>query len=266
MSINWVLTTVDGTRPEPLPAEKIIYRSPLCQLNLEFKNVADPAKWNAEGSVTVTNQRVGIKKRPHKFVEAITLTPVSPVQQIIFLRLPPLPPPADPSQPSEHLRNLAIPLLGNLLSVKYSMPIFAAPHLELKIHPVRGGGLPQDAVLQRGMARDAVEKLAGVLKLSFRDGGGTILKDAIDRGLATAIPLAGVDRPRAEPDPLQGVREFFIALYQAPPGAPPHSETSPAAVGNTDTSATSEQAGQQVDPQQLQSVSIADEPPPYAAS
>ncbi|KAK0552610.1 hypothetical protein OC845_001635 [Tilletia horrida] len=242
MSINWVLTTVDGTRPEPLPAEKIIYRSPLCQLNLEFKNVADPAKWNAEGSVTVTNQR------------------------IIFLRLPPLPPPADPSQPSEHLRNLAIPLLGNLLSVKYSMPIFAAPHLELKIHPVRGGGLPQDAVLQRGMARDAVEKLAGVLKLSFRDGGGTILKDAIDRGLATAIPLAGVDRPRAEPDPLQGVREFFIALYQAPPGAPPRSETSPAAVGNTDTSATSEQAGQQVDPQQLQSVSIADEPPPYAAS
>ncbi|KAL9932583.1 hypothetical protein V8E36_008700 [Tilletia maclaganii] len=244
MSINWVLTNADGSRPEPLPAEVTIYRSPVCQLQLEFKNVREAAKWSADGIVFVTCQR------------------------IIFLRTPPLPPPADPSQPSPHLRSLAIPLLGHLLSVRYVMPIFAAPHLELKVHPVRDGGLPQDAVVAQSTTTPTaeMERLAGSLKLTFRDGGGTILKDAIDRALRNPLPLAGRSRGgEQEPDPLP--------LYQAPTTGPPaggsqassSAQPTSAAVPPQDTAASQPPAAlreEQQPPPQLHEQE--DAPPPYA--
>ncbi|KAK0528486.1 hypothetical protein OC834_000472 [Tilletia horrida] len=229
MSINWVLTNEDGSQPAPLPAEKIIFRSPPCQLHLEFKYVQEPVKWIAEGIATVTNQR------------------------IIFLRQPALPPPADPSQPSPHLRNLAIPLLGNLLSVKYAMPIFSAPHLELKVHPVRGGGLPQDAVAHRGVTRETVERLAGIAKITFRDGGGTLLKDAIDRALSNPVPLAG-GRTVADPDPLP--------LYHAPPD-----QAAPASAAPLSEETASHSQDPPADctaPGQAATLGQGDEPPPYA--
>ncbi|KAE8189554.1 hypothetical protein A4X06_0g7158 [Tilletia controversa] len=236
MSINWVLTNDEGTRPEPLPAEKILYRSQLCQLQIDFKQAQPPAKWDAEGVVFVTCQR------------------------LVFLRSPPLPPPADPTQPSPHLRNLAIPLLGNLISVRYLMPIFAAPHLELKIHPVRNGGLPQDALVRHrtdgadvAMAAAEMERLAGVVKVTFREGGGTVLKDAIDRALRSPVPLAGGRQAASEPDALP--------LYQAPPGQT-STRTDEAAPGPAPPVAeTRNEEAHQAPPETQQT----EEPPPYAA-
>ncbi|KAE8224172.1 hypothetical protein CF319_g2898 [Tilletia indica] len=236
MSINWVLTNSEGTRPQPLPAEDVLYRSQVCQLQVEFKNAQPPAKWEAEGIIFVTCQR------------------------LIFLRSPPLPPPADPTQPSPHLRNLAIPLLGNLISVRYLMPIFSAPHLELKVHPVRNGGLPQDAIVSSrsdgaDTARTAaeMERLAGVVKVTFREGGGTILKDAIDRALRNPVPLAGGRQAASEPDPLP--------LYQAP--STQNSDPSEVAAAEAEPPVTEERTDEPAEPPRLATQEV-EEPPPYA--
>lgn len=116
----------------------------LC-VSLEFTDAN--AKWDAKGTVYVTNQRV------------------------VFLRIPPLPQPAEQSVASQHLRSLNVPLT-HLVDSRYLIPIFGAPYYEASVLPVPGGNLPE--------GRPGGPASKGLCKIWFNEGGGAAFRDAVE--------------------------------------------------------------------------------------
>lgn len=116
----------------------------LC-ISLEFKEAK--AKWDAKGTVYVTNQRV------------------------VFLRIPPLPQPAEQAEASQHLRSLNVPLT-HLVDSRYLIPIFGAPYYEASVLPVPGGNLPE--------SRQGGPASKGLCKIWFNEGGGAAFRDAVE--------------------------------------------------------------------------------------
>lgn len=148
MALNWAMITEDGSRPVPLPGEKIFFSVEKCSLSLDFKHQG--VKWSANGNAFVTSKR------------------------ILFLRQPPLPAPADPSITSTHLRSLSIPL-AQFLDTRYLIPVFTAPYFEASIVPSIDGGLPQ-----RIPGNTTASNNTGLFKLWFNDGGGMAFRDAVE--------------------------------------------------------------------------------------
>ncbi|PWN19220.1 hypothetical protein BCV69DRAFT_262089 [Microstroma glucosiphilum] len=144
MALNWAMIDANQ-RPVPLPEEKIWLAVEKCQMSLEFKEAK--AKWEAKGTVYVTNQRV------------------------VFLRIPPLPQPAEQSEASQHLRSLNVPLT-HLVDSRYLIPIFGAPYYEASVLPVPGGNLPE------ACSGGAASK--GLCKIWFNEGGGAAFRDAVE--------------------------------------------------------------------------------------
>ncbi|UZJ51664.1 hypothetical protein CBS101457_000984 [Exobasidium rhododendri] len=145
MALNWAMISEDGSKPVPLPGEKIFYSAERCNLSLDFTNQSK--SWKANGTAFVTSQRV------------------------LFLRQPPIPAPADPSLSSQHLRTLSVPL-KQFVDTRYLIPIFSAPHFEANVIPSVDGGLPQR---QAGQASNV-----GLMKIWFNEGGGMSFRDAIE--------------------------------------------------------------------------------------
>lgn len=146
MALNWAMISEDGTRPVPLPGEKIFFSVEKCSISLDFK--AQGVKWTANGNAYVTSQR------------------------ILFLRQPALPAPADPTVSSTHLRSLSVPL-SQFLDTRYLIPVFTAPYYEATVIPSSDGGLPQRAPGQSTTN-------TGLLKLWFNEGGGMAFRDAVE--------------------------------------------------------------------------------------
>jgi hypothetical protein len=148
MALNWAMLTEDGSRPVPLPGEKVFFSVEKCSVALDFKNQG--VKWSANGNAFVTSQR------------------------IVFLRQPPLPAPADPSVASAHLRSLSVPL-AQFVDTRYLIPIFTAPYFEASIIPSPDGGLPQ-----RSSSAGQAASNTGLFKLWFNEGGGMAFRDAVE--------------------------------------------------------------------------------------
>lgn len=148
MALNWALISEDGSRPVPLPGEKIFFSVEKCSLSLDFKHQG--VKWSANGNAYVTSKR------------------------ILFLRQPPLPAPADPSITSTHLRSLSIPL-SQFVDTRYLIPVFTAPYFEASVIPSSDGGLPQ-----RVSGSGSSSNNTGLFKLWFNEGGGMAFRDAVE--------------------------------------------------------------------------------------
>lgn len=154
MALNWAMLTEDGSRPVPLPGEKIFFSVEKCSISLDFKS--EGVKWSANGSAFVTSQR------------------------IVVLRQPPLPAPADPNVASAHLRSLSVPL-AQFVDTRYLIPIFTAPYFEATVIASPGGGLPERTTSSSNAGSSTTQvNRTGLFKLWFNEGGGMAFRDAVE--------------------------------------------------------------------------------------